>query len=293
VLIYTLVVMRLTPLRAGLYTIFALVATAYAYDLVMEGPRPSTVRDTTVQTFKGLARGATELAPLIGVLGALGVIVAMITQTGLSQKLSTQMVGLAGGVMVILLILAMLTSILFGLGMPTPAAYILVVILVAPAMIDMGISELSSHFFVFYFAMLSAITPPVAISVAVGTQISGSNFLKSCVQALRIGSPGFVVPFAFISNEHLIHWEFPYTLIESVIVFLSIIALLVAILGYDGRSSLGYLSRIGFSALAFVAMFAPMLSVQVGAAVVLVAAVLAVRSAYSLNDAKLSARRRL
>jgi TRAP transporter 4TM/12TM fusion protein len=266
VLVYTLVVMRLTPLSAGLYTTITMVATMYVRNLVVDGPAVGTVTDTTRQTLEGFRNGAVDMAPLVGVLAAMGVIISMLTQTGLAQKISIRMVGLAGGVLVAVLLMAMVLSILFGLGMPTPAAYILVVILVAPGIIQVGVPEITAHLFVFYFAMLSAITPPVAVAVAVGSRIADADFLQTGKQALRVGAPGFLIPFAFVTNRSLIFWSFPATLLHAGIVLVGVVALVAATIGYDGKHDLGLRHRTAYLALSAVALYAPMTVVQVGAA---------------------------
>ena len=267
-LVYTLVVMRLTPLSAGLYTAVTLVGTMYVRNLVAEGPSVDTVVGTTRQTLEGFRDGAIEMAPLVGVLAAMGVIISMLTQTGLAQKVSIRMVGLAGGVLVAVLLMAMVLSILFGLGMPTPAAYILVVILVAPGIIQVGVPELTAHLFVFYFAMLSAITPPVAVAVAVGARIADADFLRTGKQALRIGAPGFFIPFAFVTNPSLIFWSLPATALHAGVVFVGVIALVAATTGFDGDRDLPLPHRGGYLALSFAALYAPMTAVQVGAAAI-------------------------
>ena len=266
VLVYTLVVLRLTPLSAGLYTTVTMVVTMYLRNLLAEGPSVETLVGTTRQTLRGFRDGAVEMAPLVGVLAAMGIIISMLTQTGLAQKISIRMVGLAGGVLVAVLLMAMVLSILFGLGMPTPAAYILVVILVAPGIIEVGVPEITAHLFVFYFAMLSAITPPVAVAVAVGARIADADFLQTGKQALRIGAPGFFIPFAFISNRSLIFWSFPTTLLHAGIVFVGVVALVAATTDYDGKHRLGLPHRGAYLALSLVALYAPMTGVQVVAA---------------------------
>lgn len=265
VLVYTLVVMRLTPLSAGLYTTITLVATVAIRQLTISSPFQALV-NSTIKLFEGLRAGAIEMAPLVGVLAALGIIVSMFTQTGLASKISVRMVGLAGGVFIVVLVMAMLLSILFGLGMPTPAAYILVVTLVAPAIIEIGVPELTAHLFVFYFAMLSAITPPVAIAVAVGSRISDASFIQTAKQALRIGIAGFFIPFAFITNTSLIYWSVPGTLIHGVVVFTGVIALTVATTAYDGKNVLKPLPRVVYFGLAVGALYAPSTMVQIIAA---------------------------
>jgi TRAP transporter 4TM/12TM fusion protein len=254
VLLYTLIYLRYTPLSAGLYTILTIVGVMVVKNLYDAGLGLDTVRSTARQTVDGISRGGLEMAPLVGVLAAMGLIVELLEGTGLTQGIATTIIGLGGGLLIVVLVLAMITSILFGLGMPTPAAYILVVVLVAPGVIQMGVPELTTHMFVFYFAMLSAITPPVAISVAIGSRIAGTSFMKACLQALRIGAPGFVIPFAFVANNSLIYWS-TETLFAFPLVLLGTVGLIVGTVGFDGAHDLGYPVRVGYAVAAFAAMF--------------------------------------
>ncbi|MFC6835943.1 TRAP transporter permease [Halomarina ordinaria] len=272
VLVVTLVYYRLTPLSAGLYTTLVMVPTVFVRDLAVEGASLGTLWGTLVDTVAGLRDGALDMAPLVGVLAAMGIIIEMLTQTGLANKVSFRMVGLAGGVFVAVLLMAMVLSIVFGLGMPTPAAYILVVILVAPGIIEVGVPELVAHLFVFYFAMLSAITPPVAVAVAVGARIADADFLRTGKQAMRLGAAGFFIPFAFVTNESLIIWSFPATPIHAAVVAIGVVALVAATIGYDGANTLGGAPRLAYLALAVGALYAPMLMVQAGCALLVVLA---------------------
>jgi TRAP transporter 4TM/12TM fusion protein len=256
-LLYFLIAMRLTPLSAGTYTILILVATTLVRGQYFNGIGVDSFLDTLKKTIEGLKQGAQDMAPLAAVLASMGIIVDIVTQTGLSQKLSARMVVIAAGVFIVLLILTMITSILFGLGVPTPAAYILVVILVAPSLINFGVRELTAHMFVFYFAMLSAITPPVAISVAIGSQIAHSSFLTTCKQALRIGAPGFLIPFVFIANDDLIYWSAVDTAITLTVVFIGLISITVGMTGYNGRTNIKYILRMMYIAIAAFALFGP------------------------------------
>ncbi|MUV87398.1 TRAP transporter fused permease subunit [Natronomonas sp. CBA1123] len=271
VLLYTLVVLRFSPLSAGFYTIVALVPSALLKRLIdayRGDDEPVEVAvDFTVTTFDGLRQGAVDMAPLVGILASLGIVITMVEQTGLGARISFRMLALAGGILVVLLLLAMATSILFGLGMPTPAAYIVVAALVAPALTTsetFTIQPLTAHMFVFYFAMLSAITPPVAVAVAVGARIADSDFLQSCKQALRIGAPGFVIPFAFVANDGIIVWS-SSTPIDLLVVLAGTVAVVVATVGYDGASDLGWPHRIVYLVIAGGAMFGPQM-VQLGTA---------------------------
>ena len=276
VLLYTLVVLRYSPLSAGMYTIFALVPSALlkrGIDAWMHDEAAGDVGvDFVVTTFDGLRQGAVDMAPLVGILASLGIVIQMVEQTGLGARISFRMVALAGGVLVFLLVLAMLTSIAFGLGMPTPAAYIVVASLVAPALTQLDVPQLTAHMFVFYFAMLSAITPPVAVAVAVGAQIAGSDFLQSCKQALRIGAPGFVIPFAFVANRGIIHWSMPETPLALIVTLAGTVGLVIATVGFDGELDIGWPHRVFYVALAGGAMFAPQRTVQLAATALIVAA---------------------
>ena len=223
--------------------------------------------ETIYTTLKGLRRGAMDMAPLVGVLAAMGVIISMLTQTGLTSEISVRMVALGGGVLLVVLILAMITSILFGLGMPTPAAYILVATLLVSPLVELGVTRITAHLFVFYFAMLSAITPPVAVGVAVGSRIANSGFMISAKQSLRIGAAGFLIPFSLVVNDSLVNWSLTGTPVSAFCVFVGVVALTAVTIGFDGRHVLGVPHRAVYLLLALTALYGPALAVYVGGVV--------------------------
>jgi TRAP transporter 4TM/12TM fusion protein len=297
VLIYTLVVLEFSPMSAGLYTTLTMIGTMVVRDQLVDvlerkdasggaaGSAKSlagTFGRTLYNTLLGFRRGALDMAPLVGVLAAMGIIIAMVTETGLTGKISTQMVALGGGILVVVLFLAMVTSILFGLGMPTPAAYILVATLLAPPIVNLGVTDITAHLFVFYFAMLSAITPPVAVAVAVGSRIANAGFMTASKQALRIGAVGFLVPYAFVTNPSIITWSFPETVIALPVLLVAVTGITVATIGYDGKRVLSLPQRFGYLTLSLLGMWAPGLArfvggmtaelIQVGAAVLILVA---------------------
>jgi TRAP-type uncharacterized transport system fused permease subunit len=95
-------------------------------------------------------------------------------------------------------------TLFFGMGMPTPGAYLLAVLLSAPALIKFGFPELSVHMFVFYFAIISALTPPVAVGVLVAVGISGGSYVGTAKEALRLALPGFLLPFYFLYQPEIL-----------------------------------------------------------------------------------------
>jgi TRAP-type uncharacterized transport system fused permease subunit len=234
-----------------------MIAVTVLKDAIVDGISIKTSKRFVAKSATGLKEGSEDMAPLVGVLAAIGFAIGMIQQTGVAGRISTQLVSLAGGSLLLLLVLTMITSILFGMGMPTVAAYLLMVVLVTPALTEVGIPIIATHLFVFYFGMLSAITPPVAISVVIGGRIADSSFLPTALQSLRIGIGGFLVPFVFVLNQELLFWSFPTTLITLGFVAISFIGLTIASVGYNGMRNIGFIERMVYVVLALGGFFAP------------------------------------
>jgi TRAP-type uncharacterized transport system fused permease subunit len=122
----------------------------------------------------------------------------MIT-TGLGFVLGRLMLDLSGGSLTIGLLLGMVLSLLIGMGLPTPAAYSVIAIVVVPVLIDLGVADLSAHFFGFYFGVFSSISPPVAVGVLTAVRISGSSFMTTAMECMKLGAIGFLLPFMFVA----------------------------------------------------------------------------------------------
>ncbi len=141
---------------------------------------------------------------IIAVCACAGIIVGVISLTGVGARFSNLLLGLAGVSQLLALFFAMVISILLGMGMPTTAAYAVAASVVAPGLVELGIPTLTAHFFVFYFAVLSAITPPVALASYAAAGISGANAMETSVASFKIGIAAFVVPFMFFYNSALL-----------------------------------------------------------------------------------------
>jgi len=145
---------------------------------------------------------------LVAVCAAAGIIVGVIALTGIGVRFSSLLLGFAGQSQFLAMTFAMLVAIILGMGMPTTAAYAVAAAVIAPGLINMGIAPLTAHFFIFYYAVISAITPPVALAAYAGAAIAQSDPMKTSVESFKFGLAAFVVPFMFFySTEMLMQGE--------------------------------------------------------------------------------------
>ena len=141
---------------------------------------------------------------MVAVCAAAGVIVGVIALTGVGTRFSSMLLGLAGASQLLALVFAMLVAIVLGMGMPTTAAYAVAAAVIAPGLIHMGIDPLTAHFFIFYYAVISAITPPVALAAYAGAAIAQSDPMKTSVESFKFGLAAFIVPFMFFFSPEML-----------------------------------------------------------------------------------------
>ncbi|MEJ6388399.1 TRAP transporter permease [Gymnodinialimonas ulvae] len=153
---------------------------------------------------KAFELAGTMSIQIIAVCACAGIIVGVISLTGVGARFSAVLLDLAGVSQLLALFFAMCIAILLGMGMPTTAAYAVAASVVAPGLIQLGIPALTAHFFVFYFAVVSAITPPVALASYAAAGISGANPMETSVASFKIGIAAFIVPFMFFYNGALL-----------------------------------------------------------------------------------------
>lgn len=268
VLIYYLAWVRFDPMTSALRSMIALVALQFLWQFYLSGFETHSLVLTGKKTLQGLQIGAVTAGPIFVVLGSIGIIVEMIGVGTFTQILTFAMLDASGGSLLVLLFFAMVMSLMFGLGMPTVAAYVLVAIFVGPAVVEFGIEQMYAHMFVFYFAILSAITPPVALTCVVACKIADVGFFKTCKEALKIAFPAFLLPYAFIIHPNLLQWN-SMTLLTFVLVAVGLIGLIVAINGYFVTHA-SAVSRgvVGVGSLSIIFVNEPVLNV--GAAVLVV-----------------------
>ncbi|MFC6716491.1 TRAP transporter permease [Natrialbaceae archaeon GCM10025810] len=272
ILIYLLGYVQVTVMTAALWTVISMMAFGVAIPLLQAGVEGGSLGATAVevskQTIEGFRQGVIVLAPVTIILASINGVVDILMATGVPGSLSLTLMNLSGGVPIIAFILAMGICIILGMGMPTTAAYTVVALLIQPTLeSQFFVPELASHFFVFYAAILAGLTPPIATCVAVTVGIAGSEFWRTCLEAIKISAPLFILPFAFLYHPELVEGEFTMTALRSGgFALLAAVAIIHGI-NFQSRYDRGltWLLRIVFSCAGVVAMVHPATLVQAGA----------------------------
>jgi TRAP transporter 4TM/12TM fusion protein len=184
-----------TPMYACIYATATVVLIALLR---------SDTRMGLIKILGALESGAKNMLPVAAACGCAGIVVGIINLTGLGLKFTSLILVVAGNSLAPALVLTMIAGIILGMGLPTTAAYIVQAALLIPALIKLGIPTIGAHLFVFYFAIISAITPPVAMAVYAAAGISGSNLWRTGLAAVKIGATGFVVPYMFVYGPALL-----------------------------------------------------------------------------------------
>ncbi|MEO0894391.1 MAG: TRAP transporter fused permease subunit, partial [Pseudomonadota bacterium] len=156
------------------------------------------------QVYEALGNGGRMSLQIIIVCACAGLIVGVISLTGVGARFSSLLFDLAQQSTLLALVFAMMIAVILGMGMPTTAAYAVAASVVAPGLIEIGIQPLIAHFFVFYFAVVSAITPPVALAAYAGAAIAGSEPMRTSVTSFKVGLAAFIVPFMFFYSPGLL-----------------------------------------------------------------------------------------
>lgn len=189
---------------SALVAVLVLLGLDAAMTIVIGRGRPAAWADAFSRVLNGVIDGARSGAAVATVIAVIGVLIEVLTVTGFAQKLSFWMLDLSDGRLITLSVIVALSCLVFGLGLPTSASYFIVALFGAPALVELGVPMLAAHMFVFYFANLSAITPPVAVAALVGANIAKAKFWPTALHAVRLGLPGFLMPFLFLFEPQLL-----------------------------------------------------------------------------------------
>ncbi|CAM3295389.1 TRAP transporter permease [Thalassospira profundimaris] len=194
------------------------------------------------EMFKRVLAGVTDAGKGMVIIGVLlagaQILVSMINMTGIGVTLSSMIVAIAGDSTVLVAIIVGLVCLIMGMGLPTTAAYVLVAAVLAPAMTAVGVEPLTAHLFVFYFATISVITPPVCVAVFVAAGIAQTNWLPAAFEAVRLGAMTYIVPFMLLLYPGMTAGGGGLAIINAVLSGLVLVVAIPALLGgqtFTGR----------------------------------------------------------
>ncbi|MBU4563644.1 MAG: TRAP transporter fused permease subunit [Proteobacteria bacterium] len=194
VIIIVLLLLRFSPMLAAFWAI----VVAVVLSMISKETRPSFS-----EFCRGMAKGALTGAWIAVSLCVVGMMAQTLISTGLGTKIAALVETLSGGNVYLALIMTMLVSLLLGCGVPPVAAYSLVAIVTVPVLVNMGVLPISAHFFCFYFSIISAVTPPVALGALAGAGIAGASYFKTAVHAFKLAIAGFIIPYLLVFNPIL------------------------------------------------------------------------------------------
>jgi TRAP transporter 4TM/12TM fusion protein len=195
ILLYTLMIAVWEPGRAGMAAVVATIAVGLLQ-------RQDGL--TLARLGRALIETGRVLLDIVAITAVAGCVIGMLQLSGLGFTFSVVLINLAGGNSLALLVLTAIVCIILGMGMPTAIIYVMLAVLVGPALVKLGVAPLGAHLFLFYFGMLSMITPPVCLATYAAASIGGADFMKAGWTGMRLGVVAYVVPFVFAYHPALL-----------------------------------------------------------------------------------------
>ncbi|MCB0276454.1 MAG: TRAP transporter fused permease subunit [Calditrichaeota bacterium] len=190
-----LLVLGFTPFRAVSVSLLAILLSA-AFSAQTRLNLPKIV--------DAMSRAAQSGVSLIAAAGCVGIIIGVVTLTGIGSRLPSVILPLAENHLVLGLILLMISTIILGMGLPSAVCYLLMATLIGPVLGDLGLVPLAAHLFIFYFGMMSMVTPPVALAAYTASAIANAGVMETAVKAFRFSLVGFALPYAFTLRPELL-----------------------------------------------------------------------------------------
>lgn len=222
--IITFLMIGLSPMRAALYGILTTI--------VVGGIRKET-RMSFKDILRALENGARAALGVAAATATAGIIVGVVTLTGLGLKFANGLIGLSGGIVILTLMFTMIASLILGMGAPTTANYIITSTIAAPAIIALGAPVLSAHLFTFYFGIVADITPPVCLAAFAASGIAKSKPIQTGVNATKLAIAAFIIPYIFVLQPQILMIE--GSLLDSLFsIFTAVIGMLGVSVGLIG-----------------------------------------------------------
>jgi TRAP transporter 4TM/12TM fusion protein len=277
VALVALLVAGYSPMRVGFYAILSIIAAASAralWTFAAAGPTlagfVALCRRGIALTLEALDLGARNAVAVSVACAVAGIIVGVVGLTGLGLKFSAMMIAFSGGNLVLALILVLLASLILGMGLPVTAAYIVLIILVGPALTEQfGVPVLIAHLVVFWYSQDSNVTPPVALAGFAGAAIAGSKPMETSVQAWKYAKGLYLIPLFMVFNEEIIlGGPLPYVLFSGLIAILGLVAFAAVLEGFLWRPIPVWMRLLLVPGV--VALFWPDLTVEIAGTVLIV-----------------------
>jgi TRAP transporter 4TM/12TM fusion protein len=264
-----------SPEDSAIWAILATILTSFLSKDRSEWLTPRRLLDATVE-------GAVNMLPVAGLLAAAGLIVGAFSLTGLGLKISSLIMSLSGGVPIMALFLAMVASFLIGLSLPITATYIMTVVMVAPALVKVGMPAHVAHLLAFYFAVLSEVSPPVGLSPSAAAAVTGGNPFGAMMQAWKYALPAFLVPFLFSASPEganllIVGATLPGFILATISSTIALFLLSLGIVGFL-RGPLAVLERVVLIVIACIMVLDPLELNLLGLAPTVVGAGIAIRN---------------
>jgi len=241
VLIYTMFWLNLEPEYCAMAAAAVIIVLGLSVGYAGQRMRLRDLWHAVVETAGGLCE-------ILVISAAAGFIMGLFQVSGLAFAFAAYLVDLGGESLVVLLVLAAVVSIILGMGLPTIGVYVMLAVLVAPALVKVGVDPLAAHLFILYFGMMSLITPPVAPAAYVAAAIAGSPSMATGWTAMRFGWSSYIVPFLFIYSPAILMkggiWDIAVVTLSSLF---GIWLICAAMVGYFTRL-LPPAMRIAFAA---------------------------------------------
>nr|WP_285890414.1 TRAP transporter permease [Halalkalibacter oceani] len=206
VLIFTMTVLNTSPIKAAIWAIASTILVSFI---------KKHTRMTFSKLIKCLVDGAKSALGMIAACATAGLVIGVLNLTGVGLKFASLILSIAGDNLALALIMTMCATIILGMGLPTTAAYLITAAVVAPVLIQMGVSPLAAHMFVLYFACLSAFTPPVALAAYAAAGIADAKPMQVAFTSMKIGLVAFIIPFVFVYGPAILLQGTPTQIIVS------------------------------------------------------------------------------
>ncbi len=227
IILIILLALRYSPSRAVFWALIATVVISWFKEETRMGPR---------EIFEALFSGVQKALEVVAACAVAGIIIGMVTMTGLGLKFSTLIEVLAGGNLFAGLFYTLIASLILGIGVPTTAKYIILATLVAPALVTLGAPLLAAHLFILYFGTDADITPPVGLAAYAAAGISGAHPIQTGIEAFKMGITAYIVPFCFILGPALLlQGPLHEIILACVTAFIACMGLGAAMQGYFVR----------------------------------------------------------